>query len=161
MDGRYPPPESQAVKGMPLAEDDGVLRRISDSNPNMVTTDRITGERRPSSGVFHPDGDGVSVYSRQVMQQIGVVPADLLVRRGNLLVQLPVTAIRSLGDGDGQRPLDVIADPWPDDVLTPDHPRHAAHALIVGLGDLPKSRRRDLQRELAMLATFVDGEWLG
>ena len=136
--------------GERLPEDDAVYRRLSDTGPSMVYIDPVTGEQRPTSGAFKPDADGVSVYSRMAMSAVGVEPADLLVRSGNVVVELPVSAVR-----DSEPPLDAVGDPWPADIPEPDHPRNAAHALVVGFDGLTKGQRKRAQDHLVRISDFV------
>jgi hypothetical protein len=61
-----------------------------------------------------------------------------------------VTDVRSLS-------LDVCDDAWPAGVPDPDHPKHAAHALITGLYELGSSaqlrRRKAHWLSITCLAT--------
>lgn len=120
---------------------EALCRRLSDSGPNMLARDEITGERRPSSAAFKPDDDGISVYRLSVLTCSGLGPADLCTRDGQLVVSLEVADVRA-------RALGVRPDPWPEDVDDPQHPRHAAHALIVGFDGLSRSERRRRQQDL-------------
>lgn len=117
----------------------------------MVYVDPITGQQRPTSGAFKPDDDGISVYSRDAMRMSKVEPTDLLVRPGSLLVSLGVAHIREVDSS-----IDVVADPWPDGIPEPDHPRNASHALITGFKGLTKSQRKRVQDRLVRLAAFLD-----
>lgn len=110
----------------------------------MLRVDLLTGERRPSTGVFRvkPDEDGVSVYREQLLHAAGLTAADVVAAPQNLVVSLAVGDIRSLV------PLDVRDDRWPQDVPEPEHPRNGAHALIVGWAGLTKSQRKERQHGL-------------
>lgn len=130
-----------------IPDDDELYRRVSDGSPNMVVVDALSGNRRPSSAAFKPDDDGVSVYREGVLRSRGLSAADLVVQPGNLVVSLPVSAVRALS-------LGVRNDPWPRDIPDPDHPRNAAHALIVGWDGLGKSARRQRQKALSELPTL-------
>lgn len=108
----------------------------------MLAIDAVTGQRRPSSGAFKPDADGVSIYraSRLAATGLGVVA----------VVRDPWNVVVALGVGDVRAvPLGVRDDPWPDDIDEPEHPRNAAHALITGWQGLGKNERRRRQRALA------------
>src|SRR4051812_5677955 len=118
----------------------------------MVYIDPLTGEQRPTSGAFKPDADGVSVYSHAALSVVGVSSSALLVRAGNVLVELAVAAVRS-----GEPPLDAVGDPWPADIPEPDHARNAAHALVVGFEGLTKGRGNRAQDPLVRMADFFKG----
>ena len=135
--------------GERLPDDDAVYRRLSDTGPSMVYIDPVTGEQRPTSGAFKPDADGVSVYSKTAMAAVGVELSDLFVRAGNVVVELPVAAVRA-----SEQPLDAVADPWPADIPEPDHPRNAAHALVVGFDGLTKGQRKRAQDHLVRISAF-------
>ncbi len=113
----------------------------------MVAVDQATGERRPSSGSFKPDADGVSVYQESVVRAHGLGPADLVRSSLNLVVEVLVGELRTIE-------LDVQPDPWPGDTDDPNHPRNAAHALIVGMEQLAKKARLNKQRALVRLASI-------
>jgi len=111
----------------------------------MIWVDSLSGERRPTSGAFQPDSDGVSVYRMSILRASGLTATDLVNDRQNLVVGLPLGEVRSIAG------LGVVDDPWPTDAYEPSHPRNAAHALIVGWQGLSKNERRRRQRALAML----------
>lgn len=133
-----------------IPDEDSVLRRLSDSGPNMVTIDLATGVCRPTSGAFRckPDEDGVSVYRESVLAAAGLTAAALVKAPQNLVLSLGIAEVRSRAH------LGVGNDPWPQDVDEPDHPRNAAHALIVGWTGLTKSQRRERQVALATLPSL-------
>lgn len=110
----------------------------------MIAVDTLTGQRRPSSGAFKPDLDGVSVYRESKLRSAGLVVSDLVTAPQNVVVGLPVGEIRSvtpLGTRD-------------DEIDPPQHPRDRAHALIVGWRGLSKSQRRERQGALARLPSL-------
>jgi hypothetical protein len=131
-----------------VPDDDAVYRRLSDSGPNMVSIDVGTGLRRPSSGAFKPDEDGVSVYRDSVLRAAGLSPVDLVRAPQNLVVIVTVSDVRSIP------PLDVRDDPWPPSVPDAGHPRNGAHALIVGWDGLSTSERKRRQREIVRLPSM-------
>jgi len=131
-----------------IADDDRLYRRLSDSSPNMIAVDVLTGARRPSSGAFKPDDDGVSVYRESLLQRDSLEAVDVVRAPQNLVVALPVGAVRSI------RPLGVRDDPWPTGIPDEDHPRNAAHALIKGWNGLSTGERRRRQRALAALPSI-------
>lgn len=125
-----------------IPDNDRLLRRLSDSGPNMVAVDTVTHDRRPTSGAFKPDEDGVSVYRESVLSTSGLGAADVVRAPMNLVVSLEVADARAI------TPLGVRNDPWPSDIPEPDHPRNAAHALIVGWDGLSTGERRRRQQKL-------------
>ena len=131
-----------------IDDDDRLYRRLSDNGPNMIAVDVLTGDRRPTSGAFKPDDDGVSVYRESLLQQASLSAADVVRAPQNLVVALPVGAVRSI------RPLGVRDDPWPTRIPDEDHPRNAAHALINGWDGLSTSERRRRQKALAELPSL-------
>src|SRR5262249_38062212 len=111
----------------------------------MLAVDSITGERRPTSGAFQPDEDGVSVYRLAILEKDCLSPEDITDTPRNLVYAVNVSEIRQIG-------LDVVADPWPK-VEYP-RPRDAAHALIVGFSGLSVNERRRRQRALVKLPSM-------
>lgn len=147
MHGELPPDEgleSGPSDDSSIPNNEALLRRLSDSGPNMVAVDIVTGVRRPSSGAFQPDEDGVSVYSEAKLLAAGLGPADLVRGPLNLVVSVEVGDVRTIS-------LGVRDDPWPPDIDEPGHPRNAAHALITGWDDLGRSERRRRQKALTQL----------
>lgn len=133
----------------PSIEDgDRVYRRLSDNGPNMIAVDVLTGTRRPTSGAFKPDDDGVSVYRESLLRRGSLTAVDVVRAPQNLVVAVPVGAVRSI------RPLGVRDDPWPTGIPDEDHPRNAAHALIKGWNGLSRGERKTRQRKLADLTTL-------
>jgi len=141
-------PPSPTADDASIPNTDDVYRRLSDSGPNMVRVDLETGERRPSSGAFRPDADGVSVYRRSVLEEGGLGASDVVRNPWNLVVSVNVGEVRSIE-------LGVRDDAWPADIVEPTHPRNAAHALITGLERLGKSRRVRRQRDLVELPSVA------
>lgn len=124
-----------------------VYRRLSDSGPSMIAVDAITQDRRPTSGAFKPDGDGVSVYRETKLRAAGLAAVDLVREPQNVVVGLVVREVRSLH-------LGVRDDEWPSDVDDPRHPRNGAHAVIVGWQSLSTNERRERQRALSRLPSL-------
>ena len=133
--------------------DDILYRRLSYNDGAWVVEDPASRERRPSSGGFSHDTDGVSVFRRSLLLEhdpplnasdVGMTPEDIIVG-------FNVADVRSLQ-------LGVRNDLWPKDVIDPEHPRYCAHALITGLGQLGKSARIKTQKKLASLPSmkFLD-----
>jgi len=130
---------------------ESVYRRLSNTGPSMLVLDLQTQQRRPSSGAFKPDIDGVSVYRKSKLESAALTSADLVRLPQNVVISLGVEEIRTLAK------LGVRDDPWPADSDDPNHPRNGAHALIVGWHGLSKSQRLERQQVLARLPslTFV------
>jgi hypothetical protein len=137
-----------------IPDEEILYRRLSYDNGDWVTTHPVTGERRPVSGAFQPDYDGLSVFRRSLLlaNDPPLSARDVMVDPQNLVVGFTVGDVRSIN-------LGVIDDPWPKDVRDPDHPRYGAHALILGLNGLSKGARIKQQRRLATLPSmrFVHG----
>lgn len=142
-----PPPDGEPTPN--LRDDESIpnaevlYRRLADPGGSMVAIDQVTGVRRPSSGSFKPDADGVSVYRRGLLEQSGLGPEDVITGPRNLVVGVEVADVRSIG-------LGAWNDPWPTGIPDPEHPRNAAHALITGLEHLGKKTR--LRRQQALVA---------
>jgi hypothetical protein len=134
---------ASGVDDEPISDDDWIYRRLSDNGPTMIAIDALTGRRRPTSGSFKPDDDGVSVYLESRLNAASLGAVDLVKVPQNVVVSLGVVDVRTV------TPLDVHDDPWPQDVVDPRHPRNAAHALIIGWAGLGRSDRRARQRALA------------
>lgn len=135
-----PTPNLRDDESIPNAE--VLYRRLADPGGSMVAIDQVTGSRRPSSGSFKPDADGVSVYRRGLLEQSGLGPEDVIRGPRNLVVGVEVGDVRSIG-------LGAWNDPWPTGIPDPEHPRNAAHALITGLEHGKKTR---LRRQQALVA---------
>lgn len=150
--GEQPPPSRPADDDPRITDTEALCRRLSDSSPNMLVRDEVSGERRPSSAAFKPDADGISVYRLDVLTGSGLGPADLCTRDAQLVVTVQTADVRSQG-------LGVRPDPWPLDVDDPGHPRHAAHALIIGFATLSRGERRRRQQSLTRCTSlrFVHG----
>lgn len=127
-----------------IPNDEVLYRRLADAGPNMVAIDQVTGTRRPSSGSFKPDSDGVSVFRRSLLQRDGLGPRDVITSSGQLVVGVEVGDVRSIA-------LGALDDPWPTGIPEPEHPRNAAHALITGLEHLGRASRLRRQRALVAL----------
>ena len=132
-----------------IADDEVLYRRIAHYGlGDLVAVDAITGHRRPSSGAFKSDDDGISVYLNGILSEAGLGPHDLVRAPQNAVVALRATAPRQLS-------LGVVRDAWPTGTDDDDHPRNAAHALIVGFLGLSGKERRRTQKALAQLCTWV------
>lgn len=131
-----------------ISDNESVYRRLSDNSPSMIAVDLKTQERRPTSGAFMPDADGVSVYRKSILESAHLTAADLKRAPQNLVVSLGVDEIRTVAR------LGVRDDAWPVDTDDPSHPRNGAHALIVGWQGLGKNQRRERQRTLARLPSL-------
>lgn len=137
----------------PLRDDDVLLRRIPKANTaDFMTFDEVTGRHRPSSGAFEADDDGVSVYIERVLSAYELDAVCIFEDSQDGIAELHITRVREAGDAT----LTVIKDPWPADVPNPQERKHAAHALIKGLGELGKGPRKRSQRDLARGAEMRD-----
>ena len=136
------------VENEPVGDAEIIYRRLYDASEAFVAVDQITGERRPSSGAFKPDADGVSVYRHDSLERHGLTARDLLHTPINLVVRMACSDVRSIE-------LDVMSDPWPSDVDDPTHPRNAAHALITGWEGLGTKERLRRQRALVRLPSVA------
>lgn len=136
------PERAPAAAGISGAET--VYRRLFDGGPSMVAIDQVTGARRPTSGAFKPDDDGISVYRHALLEAAGLTPGDVRTSPWNLVVGVGVGDLRTID-------LSVNDDPWPADVPDPQHPRNAAHALIVGMEGMSRGARRRCQKALVAL----------
>ena len=146
----------------PVEDDDPAIpgeevlyRRVSFEHGEWVLRDPISGERvRPVSGGFEPDTDGVSVFRRDLLRKLEppLGPADVALRPDDIVVGFTVADVRQLR-------LGVKDDPWPKNVPDPDHPRYAAHALIVGWEGLGRQARIKRQKKLVVVPSmkFVTG----
>jgi hypothetical protein len=142
--------DSDAPDSDLIGSDEVVYRLLF---PDWVSEDKITGDRRPGSGAFEPDEDGVSVYREAVIIGQGLSLSDLTQNPGDPVVSFTVGDVRGVGQELGVS-LDVREKAWPTDVPDPDHPKHAAHALIVGLGELGSSRQLRARRALAKVPSM-------
>lgn len=132
-----------------IAESDSLYRRIAHSGPgNLVAVDEVTGERRPSSGAFKSDDDGLSTYLRSILTASGLGPEDLVRAPQNAVVEFAVNVPRSLA-------LGVVGDPWPTGTDDDAHPRNAAHTLVTGMQGLSKSAARKAAADIARASKWI------
>ncbi len=133
-----------------IPDEEVLYRRLSFDGGDWVVKDPVSGERiRPSSGGFDPDTDGVSVFRRTLLLELepALGPVDVALRPNDIVAGFTVADVRSLS-------LGVRNDLWPRDVEDPEHPRYAAHALIVGLDRLGKNARKRCQKRLAAVPSM-------
>jgi hypothetical protein len=131
-----------------IPDSESVYRRLSDTGPSMIAVDLATHKRRPTSGAFKPDAEGVSIYRKSKLDAAALTHTDLVRGPQNVVVSLEVGEIRSVAH------LAVRDDPWPADVDDPSHARNSAHALIVGWSGLSKNQRIERQRTLTRLPSL-------
>jgi hypothetical protein len=142
-------PPNAARNDQTIADGSVIYRRIpSVQDINLVTVDAVSGQRRPSSGAFKPDDDGMSVFLSDVLAEHELGPESLIRNPNNAVVSLLASDPRS-------HELGVVRDPWPTDTDNATHMRNAAHALITGLELLGAKRLRKVQRDLACRAVWV------
>ena len=140
------PPDSEDDSS--ISDDEILYRRIAHyGSGGLVAVDAITGLRRPSSGAFKSDDDGISVYLDGVLSEMGLGPQDLVRAPQNAVVAFQAAVPRQLS-------LGVVRDAWPTGTDDDDHPRNAAHALIVGFLRLSGKERRH-QKALAQSCDWV------
>ena len=140
-------PDDAAEDDVTIPSDEVLYRRIASESPNLVTRDRVTGARRPASGAFKPDSDGVSVFRNSLLEINNLTVKDVYDSgAGELAVSLLVAKVRELA-------LGIVADPDPTDA--PPDPVLVAHALVK-FPRLSKNQRLRVQRGLASAATFVE-----
>jgi hypothetical protein len=133
----------------PNVPDSEIVYRWLSKPVNCLVKDEATGESRVSSMAFAPDSDGLSVYRHTVLEQEGLTPITGLVRAdSNVIISLNVGDIRS-------RELGIRDDANPPDVMDPEHPRHKAHALVVGWDGLGKKARIRRQQALARMPSVT------
>jgi hypothetical protein len=146
---REPEQGSDLLSDDPEILDDEILyRRLPTDDRNWLVKDAITGKPvRPASGAFQPDSDGLSVYRHSVLvaQDPPLGPPDVAVTQGNIIVSFTAAQVRSIS-------LGIKKDAWPQDVPDPEHPRNAAHALVIGWAGLGKKARIRRQKEFAELS---------
>ena len=133
-----------------IRDEEILYRRLSYDTGDWVVRAAVTHERvRPASGAFTPDADGVSVYRDSRLHALvpSLGPSDLVVAAENVVVGFAAGDVRSIK-------LDVRDDPWPQDVRDREHPRNAAHALIIGWNGLGSNERRRRQKLLAELPSM-------
>lgn len=119
-----------------------LYRRISNvGQASFMIIDEKTGARRPTSALFRPDKDGLSVYLDSVLRRHGLTETAVLTRPESGVLSLTAQDVRD-------EELGVAADPWPAETDDRTHKRNAAHALIVGLVPLSKSQLKLKQRAL-------------
>lgn len=116
-----------------ISDDEVLYRRIPNvEHASFMVVDEMTGVRRPTSAVFRPDQDGLSVYIKSILDEHGLAERDVQTRPESGVLSLLARDIRD-------EKLGVVRDAWPD-TAKDDHPRNAAHALIVGFQSLSKSQ---------------------
>jgi len=132
-------------------ERDELLRRIpSLTNGDFYAINTKTGERRFTSACFklHPDETGLSIYSKTVIELLDLTLAAVCRKPHNAVASIP-------GAEPPRRGLRTDPDPWPQDVPEPEHPRNAAHALIMGITAMERPQQRDVARAFAAIAVLV------
>lgn len=110
-----------------------MLRRV---HPDHVVWDDSRQAWRPSSAAFDDVHDGVSVFLRSVLDEIGRPEEDVLLDYDeHSLVAFTAGAVRAFDP-----PLGVRRDPDP--LGVPPHPCSAAHALVLGIPATKAGRKR-------------------
>jgi hypothetical protein len=130
---------------------DELLRRVpSLSNNDFYAKNTETGERQLTSACFKlgRDETGLSIYSKTTIERRNLTCADVCRKPHNAVASIP-------GSEPPRRGLTTEPDPWPDDVPEPEHPRNAAHALIMGIADMAPNKQRQLARDFAGIAVLT------
>jgi hypothetical protein len=133
----------QELTDDPTINDGEILyRRIPNvEQASFMVTDEVTKARRPTSAVFRPDKDGLSVYIDSILREYELSERDVQTR--------PESGVLSLTVGDVRAEvLGVAPDAWPKGTDDPTHLRNAAHALVVGFRSLSKSQLKVKQYAL-------------
>ncbi|WP_416963390.1 hypothetical protein [Streptomyces sp. Agncl-13] len=132
-----------------IPDGDLLWRWVSTENPRMMRYDSVTNEvLGPSSAAFKPHDDGTSVYIRRILDECGVGPTGISDDPQNSVWELETKSIRD-------QELDVVPDAWPQDIPSPEHPRNAGHALIVGWEMLGRKQIDKKAQALSRAASCV------
>lgn len=125
----------QELADDPTVDDGEILYRgiPNVGQASFMVTDEVTKVRRPTSAVFRPDKDGLSVYVDSILRQHELTEQDVQTRPESGVLSLTVGDVRA-------EELGVAPDAWPEDTDNPTHLRNAAHALVVGFRSLSKSQ---------------------
>jgi hypothetical protein len=91
-----------------------------------------------------------SVYRHSILSNLTppLGARDVAPRPDDVVIGFTVADVRAVK-------LGVKNDPWPEDVVDPDHPRNAAHALTVGWHGLGRKARIRRQQELTRLPSMA------
>lgn len=138
-----PDSRMQELINDPTIDNDEILyRRIPNvEQGSFMAIDEATMVRRPTSAVFRPDKDGLSVYLDSILRKYELTERDVQTRPESGVLSLTVGDIRAEG-------LGIARDAWPNGKDDSNHLRDAAHALVVGFRSLTKSERRLKQHAL-------------
>jgi hypothetical protein len=133
----------------PSVEGDEVLfRRVARQDDTAMTIfDEGLGTRLIRSGAFRFDPDGCSVYRRATLHACGLSAQSVVKLPQNIILSVLVDAVRAAGFG-------VTADPNPHE---DDHPRSAAHSLILNTAPIRNKALVRACRQLAASATVELG----
>lgn len=90
-----------------IGDDEIVYRRIPNvAQSAFIVVDEGTGKRRPTTAIFRPDEDGVSVYCDSILRQYKLDEKSL--------IRDPLNGVLSLTVGDVRaEDLGVASDAWP------------------------------------------------
>jgi hypothetical protein len=132
-----------------VPSDEVLYRRLSRENPDQYAVDRETGERWPTSAAFtpKPQEDGLSVYRRMRLEAAGLDASAVAIRAEHIVFGMDTGDVRAIK-------LGVRDDAWPTGIFDQEHPRNAAHALIVGWEGMTRGEIKRRARALAKLPSL-------
>lgn len=132
-----------------ISNDEVLYRRLSRENPDQYAVDRETGKRWPTSAAFmpKPQEDGLSVYRRTRLAAADLDASAVATRPEHIVFGMEAGDVRVIK-------LGIRDDAWPRGIPDADHPRNAAHALIVGWEGMTRGEIKRRARELAKLPSL-------
>lgn len=144
---------NENVASQHISNDDWIYRWVPTVVPAMLSRSSdgeglIIG---PTSAAFSPDTDGTSVFLESALSTNSLGAVDIIHAATDSVWAISVGEVRELSSpGDGVSfGLDVVMDPFPQDVDDPEHPRYIAHALIIGLLELGKKPQHRARKSLS------------
>lgn len=139
---------SGAVDDPSIEAQELIYRHIARrGDTNMLTQDESTGQFRARSGAFVWDDDGCSCYLDSILSQHSLGPSDVKRAPDQVVIAVTAQAVRDVQFG-------ITRDAWPPDAG--EHPRQAAHALIINYIPLSKKKRSRANSDLAKRAQILE-----
>jgi hypothetical protein len=80
--------------------DDEPLLRRAPNRPEYIAIDVLTGEARMTMAALKFDPDGISVYRQQVLQTLGLDPADIRTKPDQYVFAFTAEAVREVPGWD-------------------------------------------------------------